>query len=159
MTPEAKPTTLLLSSDFFPKIGGAHHWLYEVYRRWPETVKGIVQDYSSDMVLKQEQDIFDHQPHGSLRLHRMNLQLDDINLMIPKLWLGLIKILRQVSLNSAQQATVVHCLRAFPDGLIGLVFKCLNRSNHRLITYAHGEEILTAATSRQLTWIAKKVYL
>jgi hypothetical protein len=29
---------LLFSLDWAPKIGGAHHWMQEVYRRWPSPV-------------------------------------------------------------------------------------------------------------------------
>ena len=39
---------IAISYDCLPKIGGAHMWLYEVYRRWPTPVSIFTSEYSHD---------------------------------------------------------------------------------------------------------------
>jgi hypothetical protein len=51
----------------------------------------------------------------------------------------------------------VHALRSWPEGFTGLLCKRFYRGT-KLVTYAHGEEILIARLSAQLRWMAQRVY-
>lgn len=149
---------LVLSTDFYPTLGGAHHWLYEVYRRWPRPVKALVQDYSSDPALMLAQAEFDREQNGSLRVKRAKMNLGDINMMSPGYLMSLRRVVRDLKALDDGRDSTIHCLRAFPEGLAGLIYKFQNLKRRQLVTYAHGEEILVAATSRQLKIIAREVY-
>ena len=38
----------LVSLDFLPSNGGAHGWMYQVYRRWPAPVRALTEVPSTD---------------------------------------------------------------------------------------------------------------
>jgi phosphatidylinositol alpha-1,6-mannosyltransferase len=50
----------------------------------------------------------------------------------------------------------IHCAKVLPEGLVALTLRWLYGLPYLL--YAHGEEILTALTSRKLTWLLLKIY-
>ncbi len=149
---------ILLSFDFFPKIGGAHKWLYEVYKRWPTDVTSLVQDYSDDMQFANDQKFFDSNDHGRLSIERYDLLIEDINILnflfIKKIFNIFNKLKKCIKNDTAR----IHCIRAFPEGIPAILVKKLSGKKIKVITYVHGEEILIAQESRQLSFIAKWVY-
>jgi phosphatidyl-myo-inositol dimannoside synthase len=149
---------VVLSQDFFPQIGGAHSFLYEVYKRWPTTVKWLTRNYDSTESQRAAVAAFDSQDHGSLRIFRAPVVIEDIRLhdvrCIRQFWM-LVKHLRRLAGGSE---TTLHCLRAFPEGFAGLLFKVVRPGRARLVVFAHGEEVLIARSSRQLHFIAKLVF-
>ena len=149
---------ILLSQDFFPKIGGAHKWLYEVYKTWPDPVIVLTQDYSRHPELISQQIQFDSQNHGSIEITRRDLEIDDINLFNSKYLVRFFKTLKLIQTIRAQKTLTLHCLRAFPEGIVGLALRLFCRQKCKFVTYAHGEEILIARTSRQLQLFARMVY-
>jgi phosphatidylinositol alpha-1,6-mannosyltransferase len=52
---------------------------------------------------------------------------------------------------------VVHCGRAQPEGLAGLIAS-LGPGGPRFVFWAHGEEITMAQTSREFRWVMRRVY-
>lgn len=149
---------IVISQDFFPKIGGAHFWLYEVYRRWPSKVVMMAQDYSHMPEFSSKQVAFDQCNHGSLEILRKNIQIEDISLLNPKCLVKYIRMIRSFNSIAGKDSVVLHCLRAFPEGIAAMLFHLLNRRRCRFVTYAHGEELLVANTSRQIRSLAKLVY-
>lgn len=149
---------IIISQDFFPKIGGAHKWLYEVYKRWPSNVLALVQDYSQDIQLANDQAIFDLRNHGLLTIERHDLLVEDINFLnfffIRKIFNIFIELKKHIKGDVAK----IHCLRSFPEGIAAVFIKKIFGNKIKVITYAHGEEILTAQTSKQLSFIARWVY-
>ncbi|MCB0450942.1 MAG: glycosyltransferase family 4 protein [Confluentibacter sp.] len=149
---------IIVTQDFFPKIGGAHLWLYETYRRWPSPVKLLTHRYGCETREADSQTIFDARKHGSLRIFRENIAIDNISLFNSQcrnhFWQVSSIIRRLMDRNS----NTIHCLRAFPEGFLGLLCKLKNPFQTCLIVYAHGEEILVAKSSRQLWVIANLVY-
>jgi phosphatidyl-myo-inositol dimannoside synthase len=149
---------ILISQDFFPEIGGAHKWLYEVYKRWPSKVKAIVQDYSSDSSLRDAQFQFDSANKNLLDIIRYNLRIDDVNIRDHNFIKKVFNISRLLNRTVGKNQGTIHCLRAFPEAIPAIFLKKFSSKNIRVVTYAHGEEILTAQTSRQLLWFTKWVF-
>ena len=155
---------VLVSYDFPPMIGGAHSWLYELYRRWPTEVQVLTAEYARDEYWASREREFDALTHGSLRISRTAKTSHQIDLLSGKyvvsLWqqAGQIQTLAGSSNTRSAGCDVIHALRAFPEGVAGWL--CCRRRPHstRLVTYVHGEEILVSQTSRQLTMLAKRVY-
>jgi phosphatidyl-myo-inositol dimannoside synthase len=149
---------IVISQDFLPKIGGAHLWLYEVYRRWPSEVRVLTTRYSSHAREALQQHEFDFLKHGALKIYRESSPFESINVFDLRCLTIFQKEVRRISRLAGRGITCLHCLRAFPEGVVGVLFKRIRRGRSRLITYAHGEEILIAQTSRQLKWMTKLVY-
>lgn len=151
---------LLLSSDFYPMIGGAHHWLYNVYSRWPSpvTVFAGSQLTNNDTDAIEQQRAFDAGDHGSLLLRRIELWFPDINIFNFAFWRRLIAAVRLISAETGRSQATLHCLRAFPDGILGLAWKALAPRRRQIVTFAHGEEISIAWSSRQLKILSYWVY-
>jgi phosphatidylinositol alpha-1,6-mannosyltransferase len=146
---------IILAQDFFPAVGGAHHWLYEVYKRWPEQVVALVSDYSSQPTLAKRQIIFDQLDHGGLSIARHGHIFDDLNLFSLHFYVTVRQIHKLICQHRSKEDLTLHCLRAYPEGFVAALYKRLHGNKLRLVTYAHGEEVVTAQTSRQLTWMAK----
>ncbi len=151
-------TNIILTQDFFPKIGGAHLFLYEVYKRWPNPVVVLTQDYSNIDELGSQQAKFDASDHRSIKIIRELPLIDDINLFSTSYWSKLLKTLRITQRISGKKPMILHCLRAFPEGINALMFKALKNKNCKIVTFAHGEEVLVAKTSKQLKILTKIVY-
>lgn len=148
---------IAISYDFMPKIGGAHLWLYEVYRRWPSEVRVLTERHAENLKEAERQREFDRLDHGALRIFR-TAAIRQINLIDPRCLSAFIEQARQIGQLSAGDVTCLHALRAFPEGFAGLLYRKTHPRSSRLITYAHGEEVLIAHTSLQLKWMARAVY-
>lgn len=149
---------LIISQDFFPKIGGAHKWLYEVYKRWPIKAIALVQDYSHDIPSGEEQKVFDSHNHGLLSIERHDLFIDDVNVFNFGFIKKTVNIFNKLKECIVGDTARIHCIKAFPEGIPAILLKKISDKKIKVITYAHGEEILTANMSRQLSCIAKWVY-
>ena len=150
---------VLVSYDFPPMIGGAHKWLYEIYRRWPTAVDVVAAKQHSAEIEE-----FDTRAHGSLKIRRVAAVSRSIDFLSPKYVFSLcqqVRVISAIGRNATQLAPGainLHALRAFPEGLAAYAYRAMNRRNTHLITYAHGEEVLVSQTSRQLKFIAEYVY-
>ena len=152
-------SNIVISQDFAPMIGGAHLWLYEVYRRWPSTfVNVLTENCTMDKDQAQRQIAFDLQDNGKIQIIRKDIHIEQIRLANIDLWKKYLKILNIMKSIDKDGYTYLHCLRAFPEGFSGALYKNFVSKKAKLIVYAHGEEILITNTSRQLRWLAKHVY-
>lgn len=155
---------VLVSYDFPPMIGGAHSWLYELYRRWPTEVQVLTAEYSLDEREADRQQQFDRMDHGALRLFRKAKVGQQIDLRsyryLKSLWRQATDIdrLAMTARAPGNSIDVIHALRAFPEGVAAWLCWRRNRRTKRLVTYVHGEEILVGQTSRQLAMFSKCVY-
>ncbi len=150
---------IFLSQDFFPKIGGAHLWMYEIYKRWKTPLDAVVQDYAAAGDSQAtSQKMFDSQNHGAFRILRKEMDLDNPSLMSWHCLKKIRDILRTISQIRRHRQVVIHTIRAFPEGFIGLVYKLLHPFSCQLVTYVHGEEVLIASSSRQLYLQTRLVY-
>ena len=152
-----EPRELVISLDFMPMIGGAHSWLYEVYRRWCSEVQVLTapaSDSGSGRIGKRT----DGERMDALQVRRLARPIDHIDLLDPRCCLRFWSHVRALERLSGGSFARVHALRAFPEGFAAYLFRRLHPYRSRLVTYAHGEEVLVAQTSRQLLLMASRVY-
>jgi phosphatidylinositol alpha-1,6-mannosyltransferase len=153
----AEVTDIIVSQDWEPRVGGAHYWLLEVYRRWGSPVSvftatpAVDGDGGSDVVEGASETC------DSLVVMRNADFVDSVGLS-PSTWLpvfrNVIRLLRQID---GKQSTL-HCKAQFPEGLIALLARSIGARTSKVVVYAHGEEILVARSSRLLSRIARFVY-
>lgn len=153
-----KCRNIILSQDFFPAVGGAHHWLYEVYKRWPENVVALVSDYSLQPDMIERQIAFDQSNNGSLSINRHWQRFNELNLLNVRFYLKARQIHKLIRKYSFPKYVTLHSLRAYPEGFVAALYKRLYGKKTQLVIYAHGEEVVTAETSRQLTLMASFAY-
>jgi phosphatidylinositol alpha-1,6-mannosyltransferase len=149
---------IALLQDFFPKIGGAHLWIYEAYRRWPSPVRILTRRFDDSAAEISDEAAFDKRDHGALRIFRDDIAVFDINLLSGQCLRKFMRIVGKIRELAGSEPATIHCLRAFPEGLAGLLSKLRHPGSTGLVTFAHGEEILVAKSSRQLKFIASTVY-
>ena len=155
---------VLVSYDFPPMIGGAHSWVYELYRRWSTEVRVLTAEYSQEEAIATRQKNFDRMTHGALRISRRADTGQQIDLRsyryLKSLWRQASEIghLVETARDSEGGIDIIHALRAFPEGVAAWLYWRRNPKTRRLVTYVHGEEVLVSRTSRQLTLLARRVY-
>ena len=59
-------------------------------------------------------------------------------------------------LRTTRGVSMIHCGRALPEGVAAWLCRC--SGGPRYACWAHGEDISTALTSRELTWLMRRVY-
>ncbi len=149
---------LVLSFDFPPEIGGAHKWLYEIYSRWPTQVDALTHRYPLQEQAAERARNFDLTAHGSLRIFRELGRYGDLSVVNPRFFKTIWQCRQRAQVIARSGSLRLHALRAFPEGFAGYVVQRTRPARTMLITYAHGEELLVAKTSRQLTYMAQSAY-
>jgi phosphatidylinositol alpha-1,6-mannosyltransferase len=148
---------LIISEDWSPKVGGAHFWLENTYKRWPNDVM-VFTAYKSRSSTDQAIDGYDVEPkEGGLKVQRALGQVSTISIS-PKSWFSIYSNVMIVRCSLPAVQTRVHCKAYFPEGLVGALVKRSSRKVSKLVIYAHGEEINVAKSSRLLHQIARWVY-
>jgi len=140
--------TLLISEIFPPKNGGSGRWFWELYTRLPKNEYLIAAGKTKgDEALDKTHD---------LNIKRLNLSSTSWGI---KSLTGLTfywRVFSQVrKLIKQHNITTLHCGRCLPEGFIGYIFN--KTFNIPYICFIHGEDVEAAATSRELSWIVKKV--
>lgn len=146
---------VVISFDWVPSVGGAHQWLYEVYRRWGTWVK-VLTTAAPNLGRAPRDD------EGKLTVCDGALPILDVAAGSAQCWLRFWKNAR-LAARLAQQMrgegkVRFHCVRAVPEGLVGLLACWLLRGRALLVVYAHGEDVAVYQTSRLLTLIGRLVY-
>ncbi len=137
-------TALLISENFPPAIGGTARWFWELYRRLPRTDVVIAAGERAGVVE------FDRT--HDLRVERLPLSFRDCGLFGWESWRryrGVASRLRDLIRRHAIDQ--LHGGRLLPEGWLAL------RCGRPYACYVHGEELNTAETSRQLTWMVVRV--
>ncbi|MBB5320699.1 glycosyltransferase family 4 protein [Marinobacter oulmenensis] len=140
---------LLISEIFPPRHGGSGRWFHELYRRLPEQSVTIITGIN-DTGRDNELDAGFPQVIRRINLssrHWGLLNLAGLLFYLRTLW----RVFRLRPKDLAQ----IHCGRAIPEGFIGLILARL--LGKPLVCYVHGEDIEVARTSRELTWIVRRV--
>ena len=140
--------TLVITENFPPKTGGSGRWFWEIYRRLPRAAFLIAAGEDP------RQEEFD-QTHD-LQLVRLPLALQSWGVRQPRVLRGYWRALRLLGhVALSQQVSMVHCGRCLPEGLMALAQKVWRGIPYAC--YAHGEEMNYAATSRELSWLVRRV--
>lgn len=142
--------TLLLSEIFPPLKGGSGRWFWEVYTRLPKEKVVIAAGETEVSASATEFD-----KTNPLNCYRLPLSSWSWGL---KSLIGLkyyYRVFRAVlKLLKQEQIEVIHCGRCLPEGFIGFLVNKIKGVPY--ICYIHGEDVETAATSRELSWIVNK---
>jgi phosphatidylinositol alpha-1,6-mannosyltransferase len=93
-------------------------------------------------------------PFPSLDIHRTRFEAG-LGLLSPALASAHIRIARQVRMLAGDDA-VVHCGRALTEGTIALLAGF--GAGLPYVCWTHGEELPIVASSRELTWIMRRVH-
>lgn len=125
----ASPEIVLLSELFPPAIGGSAVLFGEIYSRLGSTPVAVISD-GIEMV---EYGSGIRAPRALWRYLRLAFRLR----------------------ASAGAKTMIHCGRALPEGVAAWL--CKLSGGPRYASWAHGEDIASALTSRELTWLMRMV--
>ena len=140
--------TLLLTENFPPKEGGSGRWFWELYSRLPNDKVLIV---ANDTPEGREFD----KTH-KLDVVRIELESTEWGLASTKglgfYWVTIRKVLKLIKKHGIEE---VHCGRVIPEGVIARALKLL--AGARYNCFVHGEDVETAATSREHSLIVKNV--
>ena len=140
--------TLLLTENFPPKEGGSGRWFWELYSRLPNDKVLIV---ANDIPEGREFD----KTH-ELDIVRIELESTEWGLASTKglgfYWETIRKVLKLVKEHGIEE---VHCGRVIPEGVIARALKLL--AGARYNCFVHGEDVETAATSREHSLLVKNV--
>jgi hypothetical protein len=117
---------IVISQDFLPQIGGAHSWLYECYRRWSSPVHVLTRSPSHVAPIAQSERDFDRGRHGSIDILREIPPPAELGLFSLSYLKSNIRQLRSLRRLAGQRRVILHCLRAFPDGCAGALYKLLH---------------------------------
>src|ERR1043166_4823531 len=139
---------LLVSEIFPPKTGGSGRWFWEIYSRLSRHQYVIAAGEDP------RQEDFDRT--HNLRLVRVPLAMRTRGIRsiagLAGYWRGVRNL---IPLIKSEQVTMLHCARCLPEGLMAFVLKWWCGTTYTC--YAHGEELGTASTSRELTWLTQRV--
>jgi phosphatidylinositol alpha-1,6-mannosyltransferase len=144
---------LLISENFPPHVGGSSRWFYELYGRLPHAQQTIVAGAHPDAAAWDAA-----QP---LRIERLPLRMPHWGLSNVQALRNYASLWRHVGRLESQlkrrhhTRPVLHAGRVLPEGWLAWL---LSRS-HGLTyaVYVHGEDVTTAATSREYRWMVQRV--
>lgn len=139
--------TLLLSEIFPPLKGGSGRWFWEVYTRLPKEKVVIAAGETENTT--------EFDKTNPLNCYRLPLSSWSWGLksltglkFYWRVFRAVLKLVKQEKIEA------IHCGRCLPEGFIGFLLKKYKGIPY--ICYIHGEDVETAATSRELSWIVKK---
>jgi phosphatidylinositol alpha-1,6-mannosyltransferase len=140
--------TLLLTEIFPPRTGGSGRWFWEVYRRLPRE-RYLV---AAGEVPGQAEFDATH----DVRLHRLPLTQASWGVCSVAGLRNYWRTFRAVRhLVKAEKIGQVHCGRCLPEGWVAwMLWRWLGLP---YLCYAHGEEMNYATSSRELSWMVRRV--
>ncbi len=142
-------TTLMLTRVFPPQVGGSGRWFWELYRRLPR------QEYVIAAGEHPGADEFDRT--HDLRIERMPLDFRSWGTLAPTSLANYSRAAwRLRRMIRRHGATTLHAGCALPEGWLAL--RCKRRLGLPYAVYVHGEELRVFQSSRELTWMARRVY-
>jgi phosphatidylinositol alpha-1,6-mannosyltransferase len=145
--PSSSGAILLLTELFPPAVGGSAVLLHGIYSRLDAADVTVLADGSPDAAPEGD---------GRMKLRRHPLAWPAWGVASPqglRRYVGSALMVRRLM---PARAGVVHCARALPEGVIALLARRLGGAPY--VTWAHGEDIASALTSRELTLLTKAVF-
>jgi phosphatidylinositol alpha-1,6-mannosyltransferase len=143
------PRTMVLTEHFLPVKGGSVHWLLNTYSRYkPEEVVVVASQRPDETPVDQAL---------PFRVRRVPMAMSDWDPTVPASLLSYLRLLWDVYRLCHQHGVQqIHCAKVLPEGFVAYVSNVWNATPYLL--YAHGEEIVSALTSRKLAWLLPKIY-
>lgn len=140
---------LLLSDIFPPKTGGSGRWFWEIYSRLPREAVCIAAGEDARAAE------FDRT--HDLKVIRLPIEMrtrgirsfSNFGRYLKTAW-NVRKIVKREGI------TAIHCGRNLPEGFIAYLVRKLCGTPY--LCYAHGEDIGVTSTSRELSWMTRRVF-
>ncbi len=140
--------TLLLSEIFPPKHGGSGRWFWEIYSRLPRDRYALL--VGDDPAAA----TFD--ASHALDLRRADLTLSHWGMKSFAALRGYHRLFRTVrTVVRRERIDTLHVGRCLPEGWAAWMLKAVHRIPYSC--YVHGEDVETAASSRELSWMVRRV--
>lgn len=143
---QRRPQILLVSQLFPPAVGGSAVLFENVYSRISEFETLVFTEHPTGPPRDPGRFRFEH---GKLRTPHWGI----LNAGGLRHHLRTASHIRKIS---QRHPVIAHCGRALPEGVAAMFAKALG--GPRIICWAHGEDIGTARTSRELTFLMKRIY-
>lgn len=146
-------STLVISEVFPPATGGSGRWLWEVYRRWEGEVFVLAGECHAAAAFDDD---------TRLHIRRMPLSFDSWGVFsragVKRYWRAFRRISRHVKAEreAGRRVRAIHAGRCLPEGLLALAARV--RFGIPYACYVHGEELNTMASSRELSFLARRVF-
>lgn len=141
--------TLVISRVFPPRVGGSGNWMWELYSRLPLGQYIVAADRSPGS------DEFDRRHR--LPIKRLSLDLPSWGAFGVGSGSAYARLYRQlVGLARQHDVRAVHAACCLPEGFLAWLVS--RRLRIPYLVHAHGEEINVVGSSRELTWMARRVY-
>jgi phosphatidylinositol alpha-1,6-mannosyltransferase len=137
---------LLVAEVFPPAIGGSGALLHNIYSRI---------DVRDVRVLAGSPPA-GPSANGVLDVAHIRMDAPDWGIVHPAAFIRHVRVARAIRGLLAESPAVVHCARALPEGLSAAM--ALRGNCRSLVCWLHGEELGFASTSRELSWLARRVY-
>lgn len=141
-------TTLLVSENFPPKVGGSSRYCWEIYRRLPQA------DFLVAAGADPDQESVDHL--GEVRTRRLPLTFPTRFIRRQSLPHYKEAFSRLRDLVVQEQVRVIHAARCLHEGLLALAVKRATGVEYSCI--AHGEEINPSNSEPNPRWYRRRVY-
>jgi phosphatidylinositol alpha-1,6-mannosyltransferase len=141
------PGILVVSEVFPPAIGGSGALLDNVYRRITDRHVRVLADAAPAGPLPYD---------GALQVERVPMGASDWGIVRPSALRRHLRVSRAIRRALDREPAVIHCARALPEGLSAMM--ALAGRGGKYVCWLHGEELGFASTSRELTWLARRVY-
>jgi phosphatidylinositol alpha-1,6-mannosyltransferase len=138
-------SVLLVSEIFPPAIGGSGALLDNVYSRLEDTEVTVLAE--GDERLPAER-------RGRMTVHHVSMQAPDWGLMRPACFGRHLRVARAIR-RLTPVGGMVHCGRGLPEGLSARLAQLAGGAPY--ICWTHGEELGFASSSRELTWLMRRV--
>ncbi len=151
--PDVMAHQLLLSENFPPHVGGSSRWFYELYRRLPHTQQTIVAGAHPEAS--------NWDAEQPMRIERLPLRMPHWGVRNAGALRSYVRSWRRLGqlaseLKRRQQVRpVVHAGRCLPEGWLAWLLSWSHGLTYTL--YVHGEDVTTAATSREYRWMVQRV--
>ena len=140
--------TLLATEVFPPQTGGSGRWFWEMYRRLPQ--------HQTIIAAGQYEGSAEFDQTHSMRVFRLPLKMSAWGLRSRAGLAAYIRLFFQLRrLMRQQQVKQLHAGRLLPEGWLAWMLR--QACGLPYLVYVHGEEVQYAATSRELSWMARQV--
>ena len=140
------PRKILLVSEVFPPaIGGSGVLLENVYARLPDAEVTVLTD---GLPVNEPVRL------GPLTVHRVSMQAPDWGLLRPACFRRHWRLTQEIR-RLTPPGGLVHCGRGLPEGLSARLAQLTGGAPY--VCWTHGEELGFASTSRELTWLTRRV--
>jgi len=138
-----------LSELFPPAVGGSAVLFQGIYSRLTDTDVVVLTDgpWMSPVSARRS---------GPLRIVTRPLATRQWGILNPTGLIQHVGLAWQVRKLLSRRAGLVHCARALPEGVAAMIARLLGGAPY--VCWTHGEDLASAMTSRELTWLTKCVY-